>query len=216
MEKLRGVAFQQGQHICAVYDTPEEQLAVAAAYLADGLQVNERCIYATDSPSALDLFRSRVRELGVDAADAERRKALVLLTTQQAHLPDGKFDCERMLRMLDDSVEEALNDGFSGLRTCGDMSWLIEEPPGSHQVVEYEALLNQFFRNVPGSGMCQYDSRRLPAGLLAHAGLVAHSTVVVEMAHRENPYYGVRPDGSAERRPPTPIDAQLAKLRSQD
>lgn len=50
-----------------------------------------------------------------------------------------------MLRMLNEAVEAALNDGFAGLRTCGDMSWLLDDAPGTQHVVEYESLLNQFF-----------------------------------------------------------------------
>ena len=60
-----------------------------------------------------------------------------------------------MLRLLNDAVESALNDGFIGLRTCGDMSWLLQEPTGAEQILEYEALLNQFFRGVRAAGMCQ-------------------------------------------------------------
>jgi len=43
------------------------------------------------------------------------------------------------------------------------MSWLADTPPGAQQVIEYEAVLNQLFRNVHGLGMCQYDRKRLPA-----------------------------------------------------
>ena len=32
-------AFRQGDHICSIYDTEEEQLTTAAAYLADGIGV---------------------------------------------------------------------------------------------------------------------------------------------------------------------------------
>jgi hypothetical protein len=37
------------------------------------------------------------------------------------------------------------------------MSWLLEDAPGSDQVVVYEALLNQFFHGARAAGMCQYD-----------------------------------------------------------
>ena len=60
-----------------------------------------------------------------------------------------------MLALLNRAVESALNDGFAGLRTCGDMSWLLGNPPGAHQVVEDQGLLTEFFRNVRGCGMCQ-------------------------------------------------------------
>ena len=193
MERISGEPFRQGQHICAVYENAEEQLAVAVAYLADGLNKHERCVYVADSASALEAFRLQLRTAGVDADAAEAAGALLLWTKDRAHLVDGHFDCERMLRMLNDAVEHALNDGFTGLRTCGDMSWLLDNAPGSEQVVEYEAVLNQFFRNVRGLGMCQYDRHCLPAVLLERAGMAAHSSVVSGHAHKSNTLFEPEP-----------------------
>lgn len=184
----RGRAYHQGDHICAVYKTPEEQLADAVDYVADGLSRNERCLYAADEPESLDLFCDALARAGVDARAAERDGRLLLLTKETAHLRGGRFDSESMLHMLSEAVEDALNDGYRGLRTCGDMSWLLDGAPGSEQVVEYEALLNQFFASVRAMGMCQYDVARVPEGLLDHA-LDTHSSVVVSGTHRQNPYY---------------------------
>lgn len=189
MEMLAGRAFAPGQHICALYDTRDEQIEVAAAYIADGLACGERCLYVPDSADSLQAFRVRLRGHGVDAAERKHAGALMMLTKEHAHLIDGRFDSERMLTMLDRAVEDALNDGYQGLRTCGDMSWLLDQAPGSQHVVEYEAMLNQFFRNVRALGMCQYDRSRLPAGLLDHAGLCAHSSVVIGRTHKDNPYF---------------------------
>lgn len=135
--------------------------------------------------------------MGIDARNAEQEGALVLRTSEQAHLADGHFDSEGMLRLLNDAVEGALNDGFSGLRTCGDMSWLIGEPSGAEKVVEYEAILNEFFRNVRGLGMCQYDRSRLPPGLLHRAGIAAHSTAIVEGVHKGNQFFDLQTELTA-------------------
>jgi hypothetical protein len=189
MQRISGTEFSQGQHICAVYETAEEQCAVAAAFITDGLHRRECCLYVAESDSALDRFRLQLAACGMDAFTAERSGALLLLTSGHAHLADGRFDPERMLRMLNDAVEQALNDGFAGLRTCGDMSWLLADAPGTDQVTEYEAVLNQFFRNVRGLGMCQYDRLRLPDGLLDKACFRAHATVVAGGTHRNNPLF---------------------------
>jgi hypothetical protein len=212
MQKITGDTFQQGQHICAIYDTEEEQLAVAAAYVVDGLVKHERCLYVADSHARLDEFRHRLAAAGIDVAAAESSAALLLLTKAQAHLFNGRFDSERMLRMLNEAVEAALNDGFGGLRTCGDMSWLLDDAPGTHHVVEYEALLNQFFRHVRGLGMCQYDRRRVPEAMLEQAGIRAHSTVVIGAAHKANPFFD--PASLADRSTNTPsLDVKLDHLR---
>jgi hypothetical protein len=117
-----------------------------------------------------------------------------------------------MLQRLNDAVEAALNNGFSGLRTCGDMSWLLQDPPGADQVLEYEALLNQFFQSVRAAGMCQYDRRRLPAHLIDHA-LTTHSSAVIDGFHKPNPFY--RPAAIAVSRTAQPSDLnwKLAELR---
>jgi hypothetical protein len=180
--------FKQGDHVCVLYDTEEEQLAVAAQYVADGLTRGERCLYVGASATALYHFCESLNQSGIDSRAAVDRGALLLATKHEAHLVDGRFDSERMMRLLNDAVEQALNDGYMGLRTCGDMSWLLDRAPGSEQVVEYEALLGQFFQSVRAIGMCQYDRKRLPAGLLDHA-LATHASAVVDRTHRHNPFY---------------------------
>ena len=145
-------------------------------------------MYVAQSDAALKRFRAALRRAGIDADEAVRKGALVESTHAQMHLADGHFDCERMLRFLDDAVESALNQGFKGLRTCGDMSWLLVERDGREQVRDYETLLNQFFRNTRAAGMCQYDRSRLRLQTINDA-LVTHSSTVLERRHQPNPLY---------------------------
>ena len=125
--------------------TEDEQIAVAVEYLADGLRAGERVLYVAESDAALNRFRAALNRPGINVPIMVKRGALVESTHAEAHLADGRFDSERMLRFLNEAMETALTDGFAGLRTCGDMSWLLKDPVGADQVVEYEALLNQFF-----------------------------------------------------------------------
>jgi hypothetical protein len=153
-----------------------------------------------------------LRGEGVDADAEEERRALLLLTKEQAHLSGGSFDSERMLRMLSQTLEDALNDGFVGLRTCGDMTWLLDGAPGQSQVVEYEALVTELFRSVRALGMCQYDRSRLPADIIDHA-LATHGTVVLDGMHVMNPF--AKPPSVARMRTATPGDVpwKIAELR---
>jgi hypothetical protein len=187
-DDVREGDVEQGRHVCSVYDTRQEQLVVAAEYIAQGLARRERCLYAADSLGALGEIRRELDRHGVDAAAEEFRGALLLLPSDLAHLDGGSFDAERMLRMLNEAVEASLDAGFSGLRTCGDMSWLLRGAEGSHQVLEYEALLNQFFPTVRATGMCQYDRSHLPPHIVEGA-LARHPWVVEGGRHRPNRSY---------------------------
>ena len=104
------------------------------------------------------------------------------------HLIDGVFDSERMLTMLNNAAEQALNDGYAGLRTCGDMTWLLDDAPGSTQVAEYEALVTELFKSVRALAMCQYDRARLPPGVLTNA-FATHPTLVIAGQHVRNEHF---------------------------
>lgn len=208
----KGREYRQGDHVCQVYNTPAEQLAVAVDFIAEGLRRNERCLYSVTTQAGLDRFSRALTTVGIDAQAAARDGRLLLLTKDAAHLRPGYFDAEAMLHMLSEHVEEALNDGYTGLRTCGDMSWLLDEAPGSEQIVDYEGLLNAFFRSVRATGMCQYDASRIPEGLLHHA-LATHPSIVVDDHHRANPYFGDSPVAAASHVVTFP--AKMASLRSE-
>jgi hypothetical protein len=204
--------YSQGQHICAVYDTPEEQLAIAAEYLFDGLCRGERAYYVAASAEALQSFNDVLAAKGLDVAQALRTTALLEATHAEAHLVDGRFDSERMLRLLNEGIESALHAGFVGFRTCGEMSWLLGEPSGSDQIVEYEALLNHMFLGTMACGMCLYDASRLPMALVDH-GLATHWTVVIDRQHKPNPFYR-QPEVARHRvAQPDQTRAKLQELR---
>lgn len=180
--------FRQGEHICSLFQTEDEQIAVAVDYLADGLRRGERCFYVAQSRKALTRFHDALSSAGVDVDAELSRGALIESIHAEAHLAGGRFDCERMLRLLNEAVESALNAGFTALRTCGDMSWLLQKDAGVDEAMEYEALLNQFFRGVRAAGMCQYDRRLLPLQVIDDA-LARHSSLILEGQHKSNPLY---------------------------
>src|SRR5262245_33092726 len=134
-------AFRQGEHICVLYEHEDEQIAIAAEYLADGLRQGRRVFFVAASKQAHKRLRDALPDHGVDVAAATRTGALVEGLHADVHLAGGGFDAERMLRLLNDSIETALDDGFTGLRSCGDMSWLLDHQSTHVQVIEYEALL---------------------------------------------------------------------------
>ncbi len=151
-------AFRQGDHICSISDTEEQQLTTAATYLTDGIERGERCVYVAETRAVLQRFDVALRAAGLDAALLRERGALIELTHAEAHLIGGRFDCERTLAMIDDAIRQAIADGFSGLRMCGDMSWLLLDAPGSAEVASYEARLNHVFADTRSAAMCQYQS----------------------------------------------------------
>ena len=82
--------FRQGEHICSLYDTEEEQLATAAAYLADGIWRGERGLYIGANRDAVLRFRAALGAAGLDAEALAERGALIELTHEETYLAGGR------------------------------------------------------------------------------------------------------------------------------
>ena len=205
MSSSARIVYHQGDHICTLFTTPEEQLAAAVECITGGLSRRERCLYICCEHSVPE-FRRALNQAGIDVAWEEKRGALVLLTKQDGHLQGGSFDPDRMISMLHAAVEDALAAGFTGLCAAGDMTWLLDEAPGSEKIAEYEARLNQFYKSHRALGLCQYNRNKLPDATLDH-GIATHRYIRMEgPILLENPFY--EPPEQAEKRTARPGDGQ--------
>jgi len=192
------IVYRQGDHVCTLFSTPEEQLEAAVEYINAGLGRGERCLYVCcehDIPE----FRAALQHAGFDVASEEERGALVLLTRHHGHLKGGSFDPDKMISMLHLAVEDALAAGFAGLCAAGDMSWLLDEAPGSERAAEYEARLNHFYKTHRALGLCQYNRNKLPDAALAN-GIATHPYIRMEgPILLKNPFYEP-PEQAAKRK----------------
>lgn len=197
------IVYQQGDHVCTLFTTPEEQLQAAVEYISGGLSRGERCLYICGEHEIPE-FREALKQAGINVEWEEKRGALVLLNKHEAHLKGGSFDPDTMISTLHAAVEDALAAGFAGLCAAGDMSWLLDEAPGSERVAEYEARLNQFYKSHRALGLCQYNRNKLPDEALDHS-IATHPYIRMEGGILlENPFY--EPPEQAANRTARPRD----------
>jgi hypothetical protein len=205
----RVATLQLGSHACLFYENQDEQFAIAAEYVKQGLARNERCLYVCDDCTH-DEVVAALGGAGIDVARETGRGALLIVTTDQAHLDRGRFDVEAMLKMLSHAVEQALDAGFAGLRATGEMTWLLQGAPGTDRAIEYESLMNQFYPTVRAMGLCQYNHARLPAEPLDGA-LRTHAHVIVDGDLAANIFY--EPPAIFNSDPRDRVRWKLAQLR---
>ncbi|WP_245767959.1 MEDS domain-containing protein [Stigmatella erecta] len=154
-----------GAHCCLVYESPEQQWAAILPFITAGLMHNEVCAYITDDRSILEV-RHALQAHGVDVDAHVRRKALTFMTKREAYLSGGSFSPSGMISFLGDTVRQAAANGFSGFRVTGEMTWALGRECGCEDVVEYEALLNDFFPGSRSLAVCQYNRQRFSAELI--------------------------------------------------
>ena len=106
-------------------------------------------------------LRSYLFACGINVPN-EISKGSLVLSSDEEHLKNGRFDIDHMLGISDAAVNEALSEGYYGLWATGDMSWEFGPEKDFSKLVEYERRLEELFLRQPSlSGICQ--SRRYVA-----------------------------------------------------
>lgn len=177
------------RHQCMIYKgAPSTQLPAIAAQVKQKLAENFRCFYL-NSPPMVSGLRSTLAALGINVAK-EVDEGRLILTSETALDPDGKFDSELMLGKLEDTLDQALRDGYAGLWASGDMTWEFGNKENLVKLFDYEWGLEKLFDKRPElCGICQYHQDTLPAESLRQ-GMLLHKLIFVnETLSLMNPYY---------------------------
>lgn len=176
------------RHKCLIYDgDPAEQLPVVVPLLLDGLATNWRCLYLA-GPETLPMIDRALTERGVDTRREQDRGALIL-SADRSHLASGRFDPRAMVDTLCQLIDESVAQGFAGLCATGDMRWELGDDSNFEQLLDYEARLEQVFRDKPLRGICQYRRDTVPAQAVRDALLTHRSTYLGSVLNRDNLFY---------------------------
>ncbi len=171
------------RHQCLIYDgSPSCSLPILAEAIREKLANECRCLYL-DCPPMVAGIRSCLSALEIDVPQELARGSLVL-SSEQTHLVDGRFDVDKMIRTLEDAIRKAVSDGYRGLWASGDMSWEFGPEHNFDKLLEYEWRLEQlFFKQPTLSGICQYHRYTLPREAVRRGLGVAPAHL-----HQPNPF----------------------------
>jgi DcmR-like sensory protein len=148
-------------HACWTYDHEAELIRGAAEFLADGVRLGQRLIYVSAGP--LDLLHARVEEMGRDhRMVAEGTVEILSLDAMFEAAPDP----DALLTVFATATDQALADGFTGLRVVGDATALVKDATNWPAHLRWEAAADKYMATKPYSGLCCYDRRVLPHQML--------------------------------------------------
>jgi hypothetical protein len=176
------------RHQCLIYEgSPSKKLSMIAVIMKRKLDEGYRCLYLNSAPMVTGM-RSTLAAMDIDVASEIANARLVMSSEPVSAGKD--FDVALMLGKLEDSLNQALKDGYKGLWASGDMTW--EFAPGNDfsKLLEYELALEELFRKRKElCGICQYHKDTLPQDVMRQS-LLAHPTIVVSQTlTRINPHY---------------------------
>jgi hypothetical protein len=141
-------------HICWVFDSPGDYLPVVARFLADGLARGQRVVFFADGARAGDLD-------GVDGFAAARAAGAAQVRDLAAYGGAGPVDPDAQVRAYAAMTEQAIADGFAGLRVAANATPLVRTAEGRAAFARYEFLVDGYMARQPMSAMCGYHRGEL-------------------------------------------------------
>jgi hypothetical protein len=183
-------------HVCLIYDDEDQRQEIVSKYIAAGLKQGEQVRYFTDTATA-DEVRAWLSRMGVELPADTESEAFRIAPAVGAYCPSGQFEPQKMIDGCKARYGVAQNAGFTGVRSCGEMSWVYKGLPGSERFLEYEVLLNTVKGDFPHIGMCQYDARVFDGATLFKV-LQVHPYMVAQGQIVTNPFF-MRPNEFAKR-----------------
>lgn len=170
-----------------VYENTAEQMAAAVPFVQQGLERNEQCVYIADDHSIQEVNRL-LRKNGIDVDKHSSSGALGLVTKRDAYLKTGSFSPCEMVKMLEALTNESVARGYTGFRVTGEMTWALGSEHGCERLIEYEALLNNFFPSSRSLAICQYSRQRFAPEII-HDVLRTHPRAIIGDQVCPNLYY---------------------------
>jgi DNA-binding CsgD family transcriptional regulator len=143
-----------GTHLCHFYETQADLLDTVVPYFKAGLEGKERCLWVVHEPLTEAKARRSLRQAVPESDRYLADGTLEILSSREVYLKGGIFSLKRVMRMWNDKLEDALAQGYVGLRVTGGTAWL-EQKQWSH-FSEYESTLNELLTQKPMLALCSY------------------------------------------------------------
>ena len=180
-----GGILDQYRHVCAFFNSPDEEQRILAPFVRDGLERGERNLHIVD-PEQRDDYVRRLEDEGIPVAAAAARGQFDLRTWAETFFRQGPFDMHAMLALLDEQLKGTTTQGFPLTRVVGHVPWPLDD------VAEYEARFNYIAVKYRDVVICVHDASKI-SGQVTMDILRTHPMVYVGGLLHVNPVF-VPPD----------------------
>jgi hypothetical protein len=182
-----GSMLGEYRHVCAFFSSPKEEYATLLPFVRDGLERGERVYHIVPSQRQAEHFE-QLRIAGIDVAEAQRRRQLQVVTSEETYLRGGHFSMDGMLGNIQEALKSGAMLGFPLTRLLGHPESVLEALSGANEFIEYEMRLNDVVPNYGDPVICLYDTNLLN-GTLAVDILRTHPLAIIGGLLYENPFF---------------------------
>jgi PAS domain S-box-containing protein len=141
-------------HFCQFYQTKKDLLDVLIPYFKAGLENNEFCMWVTSKPLGVEEAKEALREAFPDLDVYLEKGQIEIIPYTDWYVKEGVFDSDRILNGWVEKLNQALVNGYDGLRLTGNTFWLDKED--WNDFVDYEEDVDRVLSNYQMIALCTY------------------------------------------------------------
>ena len=144
------------------------------AYLADGRRLGQRLIYV-GGESEEELHEHLESLPGRDRLI--RDGALQILSLPAIYELGEPIDPDAQLAVYAGATEEALKEGYTGLRVGAEVTALVSSPETWEAHTRWESVADRYMASNPLGALCCYDTRQVPRHVVSDLACVHPAAV---------------------------------------
>jgi two-component sensor histidine kinase/PAS domain-containing protein len=153
--------LEWGSHFAHLFRSAEDLRDTLVPYFKAGLENNERCLWVADEPFFAEEARCMLRAALPDLDNRERSGQIEIVNAHEWYSADEKLDPAGLVAGLLTLEQEALGQGYAGLRTNGNCAWVGHDQ--WTEFLDYEMGVQDLVRGRRMICLCSYCSSDLSA-----------------------------------------------------
>ncbi len=186
-----GSQLAETRHVCAFFNSAEEEYRVLLPFIKDGFQCGHKAIHVLNPDQRQDHLQ-RLAEAGIDLAAAQQSGQLELRVNTDVYLRDGRFDADRMIAVFEQLASGSTTGAYPLSRICCRMDWVAEDRLHIDNVIEFESRVNDVWRRHEDAVICSYRLAQFRGDEVIDI-LRTHPMVIIGGMLQQNPFY-IPPD----------------------
>ena len=188
---LTGNTFGQHGHICAFFNSIDEQHRVLRPFIREGFDRGDRAYHLVD-PERREEHLRRLADAGINVQEAMDVGQLEVRPWQDGPLRGGRFDQDTWLASFEQVLQSGPAAGYAQTRFLAQMEWALVDLPGVDDLIEFETQVNYVVPKYENAVVCAYDLTKFGASVVMDA-LRTHPLVIIGGLLQQNPFF-VPPD----------------------
>ena len=191
--QFAGGALGRERHICAFFNSIDEQHRVLRSFIKEGFDRGEKVFHIVD-PEMREEHLKRLAEAGIDVERAMGSGQLEVRVWQDCQFRGDRFDQDAMLALIEEVLQSGAAAGYPLTRFLGQMEWALLDKPGLDDLsfVEFETRVNYVSPKYDDPLICAYDLSKFSASMMIDV-MRTHPVVLIGGVLQENPFF-VSPD----------------------